>query len=204
MENYTYPLVVCATGVSDRIYHCMVKDNIPPMTINQNDITLKPLSGEDMPLFEHWLNKEYIYKRFCPGEEEKEHRLGEIKNRNGEYNCLKHFIVHHNDDKIGFCMYADCFFLKDLEEEGHDFEGLNGDVPEENHTYEIGYLIGEEEYLNKGISKIIIQKLEEVIIKLGGKEIAADPSEENLFSVKALLSNGFKKKSDGDYRKELL
>ena len=175
------------------------------MIINQNDITLKPLSDEDMPLFEHWLNKEYIYKRFCPnGEEEKEAWLDEIKNRNGKYNFLKHFIVYHNDTKIGFGMYADCFFLKGLEEEGHDFEGLYGDVPEENHTYEIGYLIGEEEYLNKGISKIIIQKLEEEIIRLGGKEIAADPSEENLFSVRALLSNGFKKKSDGDYRKEPL
>lgn len=30
-----------------------------------------------------------------------------------------------------------------------------------------GDLIGEEEYLNKGIGKIIIQKLEEEIIELG-------------------------------------
>lgn len=175
------------------------------MIIYKNEIEIKPLRDEDIPLFESWLDKEYIYKRFCPnGEEEREAWLEEVNNRNGEYNFLKHFIVSHDDRKIGFCMYADCFFLKDLEEEGHDFEGLYGDVPEKNHTYEIGYLIGEEEYLNKGISKIIIQKLEEEIIRLGGKEIAADPSEENIFSVKALLSNGFSKKSDGDYRKALL
>ena len=55
-------------------------------------------------------------------------------------------------------------------------------------------LIGEEEYLNRGIGKMIIRKLE-------GREIAADPSEENTASIKVLLSNGFKKKSDGDYRK---
>ncbi len=65
----------------------------------------------------------------------------------------------------------------------------------------IGYLIGEEEYLNRGIGKMIIRKLEEKIIELGGREIAADPSEENVASIKVLLSNGFKKKSDGDYRK---
>ena len=95
----------------------------------------------------------------------------------------------------------DCFYLKDLEEEGHDFESLYGDVTEQNHTYEIGYLIGDEEYLNKGIGKMIIQILEEKIIELGGCEIAADPSEDNILSIKALISNEFKKKGDGDYRK---
>lgn len=86
------------------------------------------------------------------------------------------------------------------EEEGHDFQEMYGDVAEQNHTYEIGYLIGEEEFLNRGIGKRIIQILEDRIIEIGGKEIAADPAEENIISIKTLLSNGFKKKSDGDYR----
>lgn len=50
---------------------------------------------------------------------------------------------------------------------------------------------------------MVIHKLEEIIMALRGKEISADPSEENIFSVKALLSNRFKKKADGDYRKEI-
>lgn len=87
------------------------------------------------------------------------------------------------------------------EEEGHDFQEMYGDVAEQNHTYEIGYLIGEEEFLNRDIGKRIIQILEDKIIEIGGKEIAADPAEENIISIKALLSNGFKKKNDGDYRK---
>ena len=172
--------------------------------IKKSEITLMPLRDKDIPLFESWLNKEYVYIRLCPdGEEQRLSWLDEINNRNGKYDFIKHFIVYYNDTKIGYCLYADCFFLKDLEEEGHDFEGLYGDVPEKNHTFEIGYLIGEEEFLNRGISKIIIQKLEEMIISLGGREIAADPSEENIFSVKALISNGFEKKNDGDYRKKL-
>jgi RimJ/RimL family protein N-acetyltransferase len=148
------------------------------------------------------LDKGYISKWLCPeGKDQKADWLDEVNERNGRYSFLKHFIVYHNDTKIGYCLYADCFFLKDLEEEGHDFENLYGDIVEKNHTYEIGYLIGEEIYLNKGIGKIIIQILEEKIIELGGHEISADPSEENIFSIKALLSNGFKKKKDGDYRK---
>jgi RimJ/RimL family protein N-acetyltransferase len=175
------------------------------MTIDESDIQLKPLLAEDIPLFERWLDKEYIYKRLCPdGEKQREAWLDEVTNKDGKYDFLTHFIVYHKDRKIGYCLYADCFFLKDLEEEGHDFEGLYGDIAEMNHTYEIGYLIGEEEYLNKGISKIIIQQLEEIITALGGRELSADPSEENIFSVKALLSNGFKKKKDGDYRKTII
>lgn len=174
------------------------------MSVKIENIILKPLLAKDIPLFEQWLNKEYIYKWLCPdGEENRKAWLDEVNNKDGEYNFLTHFIVYHNNRKIGYCLYADCFFLKDLNEERHDFVSLYGGVSEARHTYEIGYLIGEEEYLNKGISKIIIQKLEEKIIELGGCEMSADPSEENIFSIKALLSNGFEKKRDEDYRKRI-
>jgi RimJ/RimL family protein N-acetyltransferase len=176
------------------------------MAINKNEIVLKPLLEEDIALFSTWLNKEYIYKWFCPnGEEEREAWLNEINERNGKFHFLSHFIVYHNDKKIGYCLYADCFFLKDIQEENYNYDGadLYGDIPEKNHTYEIGFLIGEEEYLNKGIGKIVIQRLEEKIIEIGGKEIASDPSEKNIASVKTLLSNGFVQVREDDYRKKL-
>lgn len=175
------------------------------MAINKREIEMKAIQDEDIALFQKWLNKDYVYKWLCPeGKEQRDAWLNELTNRDGKYNFIKHFIVYHNDTKIGYCLYVDCFFLKDVEEDGHDFEDLYGDVAKKNHTYEIGYLIGEEEYLNRGISKIIIRLLEEKIVELGGHEIAADPSEKNIFSIKALLSNGFKKKRDGDYRKTIV
>lgn len=170
------------------------------MIINKSEIVIKPIQDENISLFDKWLNKEYIRKWFG----EKEDWLYEISERNGKYSFLEHFIVYYSNRKIGYCLYADCFFLKDLEEEGHDFDDLYGDIVEKNHTYEIGYLIGEEEYLNHGIGKIIIQILEEKIVEIGGKEISSDPSEENIISIKTLLSNGFKKKKDGDYRKSII
>lgn len=174
------------------------------MRIMNSQITIKPVQDDDIALFDQWLNKDYIYKWLCPdGEENRASWLDELNNKNGKYSFMKHFMVYYNDRKIGYCLYADCFFLKDIEEKGHDFEALYGNVVEENHTYEIGYLIGEEDYLNRGIGREIIRKLEDEIIKTGGKEIAADPAEENIISIKALLSNGFKKKSDGDYRKRI-
>lgn len=165
--------------------------------INKNEIVLKPLVENDIILLESWLDKEYIKKWFG----DKKDWLNEINERDGKYDFLKHFIVYHNDQRIGYCLYADCFYLKDLEEDGHDFNSLYGGVPEENHTFEIGYLIGEEEYLSKGIGKLLIQLLEEKLIEIGCKEIAADPVESNVISIKVLLSNGFQKKHDGDYRK---
>lgn len=170
------------------------------MIVNENNLVIKPIQDEDIPLFDKWLDKEYIKKWFG----DKEDWLNEINERNGKYSFLKHFIVYYNESKIGYCLYADCFFLKDLEEEGHDFMNMYGDVVEKNHTYEIGYLVGEEEYLNQGIGKLIIRLLEQKIIEIGGKEISADPAEENIISIKTLLSNGFKKKSDGDYRKVIV
>ncbi|MCQ4916638.1 GNAT family N-acetyltransferase [Bacteroides nordii] len=167
------------------------------MGINREEITLKQLTDEDIPLFESWLDKEYIKRWFG----DKEDWLNEINERNGKYSFLTHFIVFHNGREIGYCLYGDCFYIKDLEEEGHDFKSLYGDVTVKNHTYEIGYLIGEEGYLNKGIGKIIIQLLEAKLIEIGAREMVADSCEKNIISVKALLSNGFKKKNDGDYRK---
>ncbi len=171
-------------------------------SVEKDDIILKPLHEEDITLFDEWLNKGYIYKWLCPDGEEQRHAwLEEAANKDGKYDFINHFIVYYKDVKIGYCLYADCFFLKDQNEKGHDFGDLYGDVTEKNDTYEIGYMIGEEYYLGKGIGKIIIRKLEDKIRWLGGREISADPAEDNILSVKALLSNGFKKKKDGDYRK---
>jgi len=168
------------------------------MKIDEKEIILKPLANEDVHIFSKWLNKDYIYKWFCPdGEEEKEAWLNEVKNENGNYNHMKHFMVHYNDITIGFCIYFDCHFEQEYSQE------MYGTIFEENYAFEIGFCIGEEKYLNKGIGKIIVKKLEEKIIEMGGKVILADPSEENIASIKTLLSNGFVKNKNCDYRKKL-
>ena len=168
------------------------------MIIKENEITLKRLKNEDINIFDKWLNKEYIYKWFCPdGEEQKKEWLNETNNVNGKYNHFKHFIVNYNDIKIGFCFFMDIYFEQEYLRENYKM------TVAENSVFEIGYLIGEEAYLRKGIGKIIIKKLEEKIIEAGGKEILADPAPENTPSIKALLSNGFTKIKDSDYRKKI-
>lgn len=169
------------------------------MDTKENKIVLKPLLEEDISIFNKWLNKEYIYKWFCPGgEEDREAWIDEVNNRHTKYHYMKHFIVYCDDTAIGFCLYLDCFFEHEYIPNHY---GITVDKKET--VFEIGYLIGEEKYLKKGIGNIIIKKLEEKISEIGGQEILADPDAENIISTKLLLNNGFIKIKDGDYRKRI-
>ncbi|MDR1759759.1 MAG: GNAT family N-acetyltransferase, partial [Fibrobacter sp.] len=102
---------------------------------------------------------------------------------------IKHFIVKHNSVKIGFCQYYDCFAAKE--------EWYEIDKP--NQTYSIDYLIGEEDFLNKGYGKEIVKQLIEKIKAENGKEIVVQPDQENTSSQKILLANGFVYKKKEKY-----
>ena len=168
------------------------------MRTDKNEITLTPLTDKDVGLFDKWLNQEYIYPWFCPdGEEQREEWLNEVRNADGKYDHAKHFIVNHRDKQIGYGLYIDCHFEPEYSLENY------GQTFDENDAYEIGFLIGEKEYLGKGIGKIIVAKLEEKIVEAGGKEMLADPDETNTASVRTLQGNGFIKIKDGDYRKKV-
>jgi len=170
------------------------------MDIKEKEILLNPLLDEDIPLFSKWLDKAYIYRWFCPeGEEYRQAWMDEVTNRNEKFSFMHHFIITYDNKKIGFGLCMDCYF-----EQQYISEHYGIIIDKKESVYEIGYLIGEEEYLNKGLGKIIVRKLEEKIIEMGGKEILADPDEDNVISIKTLLSNGFIKVKDGDYRKRLL
>ena len=111
------------------------------MNVKENEIILTPLMNKDVNLFTTWLDKAYIYKWFCPdGENERKDWLDEVNNVDGKYNHMKHFIINYNDKKIGFCLYFDCHFEQEYSKE------VYGNVFDKNYAYEIGYLIGEEEY----------------------------------------------------------
>ena len=107
--------------------------------------------------------------------------INELKNRNGKYNFIKHFIVKNDSVKIDFCQYYDCFVAKELWYK----------VDKQNYTFSIDYLIGDENYLDKGYGKEIIRQLINKIKIEGGKEIMVQPDEENIISNKVLLANGF-------------
>jgi len=142
------------------------------------NIFIRKFDNADMPLIKSWLNKDYIKKWYGEPQE----WLVEIKNVRGEYDWLNHFIVEYDGVSLGFCQYYDC------SKTPKGFEWDN----EPLGTFAIDYLIGEEQFLNKGLGRVIIQKLIELIIaKETPKQIIADPVKENLISIKLLERNGF-------------
>jgi len=154
-------------------------------------ISLEKIIDEDIILIEQWLQKKYIKKWYDPIDE----WISEIKNRNEEYSFIKHFIVKINSIKIGFCQYYDCF---DARESWYK-------IDKQKYTYSVDYLIGEENYLNKGYGKEILRQLVEKVKAEGGKEIIVQPDMENVRSNKILLANGFEylEKKEYYYKKIL-
>jgi len=177
---------------------------------NEYKIQLIAFQAEDEALFTKWLDKSYIFKWFCcdgkdnekvlsSSLEERQAWLDEIINREKRPHAHL-FIVTCDGSKIGFGICIDLTgepeYLKET------YPDLNGKI-KAGEVFELGYCIGEETYLGKGIGRIIIKRLEEASKKLGALLLLADPNEENLPSVKVLLANGFERHKGGDYRKNL-
>lgn len=141
-------------------------------------LILKPVDESDIKQLETWLNKDYILKWYHDADE----WLNEIKERNGNFSFLNHFIVLKDNIPIGFAQYYDCY---DAQEEWYS-------INQPNKIFSIDYLIGEEKYLRKGYGKGIVALLTDKIRKQYPKAgIVVQPENENIASCKALLANGF-------------
>lgn len=144
-----------------------------------NHLYLRKMASKDIRVVEEWLNKDYIKKWFGDPRD----WLNEIYNYNGEYSWIKHYIVEYNHVQIGFCQYYDT---------GKTGEGYAWDH-EPAGTYGIDYLIGDEQYLGKGIGNRVIEELSKVvIINEEPVQLIADPIKENVASIRVLENNGFK------------
>jgi len=151
-----------------------------------NNLILRRVEDSDIEQLKIWLNKDYILKWYHDADE----WLDEIKERNGLFGFLNHFIVMKENTSIGFAQYYDCF---DAQE---DWYSIN----RANELFSMDYLIGEEEYLRKGYGKVIIKLLIDKILEQSPNAgIVVQPENENTASCKALLSNGFVYDKEKDY-----
>jgi len=146
-------------------------------------LLLRVFEDDDLQLLDKWLHKGYIKKWFeVPDICTIEDWLHEVKNRNGEFRWLSYFIALSDGFPVGFCTYYKCV---DAKEQWYGEISLNG-------VYSIDYLIGEEEYLGKGIGNKIIKELMEMIFSHeDAKKIIVQPDKSNKASCGVLLSNGF-------------
>lgn len=146
--------------------------------VKKDNVFLRPAKAADYPLIETWLHKEYIKKWYGEPEEWME----EIRNDSGAFGWLNHYIVMYESVPIGFCQYYDCAKTP----EGFEW------AKEPQGTFAIDYLIGEEQFLKKGIGSVIIQNLCQLIrAQENPVQFVADPVPENTDSIKLLEKNGF-------------
>jgi RimJ/RimL family protein N-acetyltransferase len=144
----------------------------------KNLLNLRPLQDTDVEQLKIWLYKDHILKWYHDTDD----WLKEIKERSREFSFLHHFIVNKGDEPIGFCQYYDCFDAKELWYS----------VESKGEVFSIDYLIGEENYLQKGFGKQIIKLLIDEISKENENfEIIVQPEMENTASNKTFLANGF-------------
>lgn len=154
-------------------------------------LTLRAFTDGDMPLMETWLYTAHVARYY----HEPEDWLYELRQRNGEFRFLSHFIAWDGETPVGFGQYYDCC------DAGEDWYtvGNPGEV------YSIDYLIGDTDYLGKGYGKELVRLLVERILKhRDAKEIIVQPEAINVQSNRVLIANGFYFDPQvGYYRKRL-
>lgn len=144
----------------------------------ENAIKIRALHDHDVDLFAKWLYTPHVARWY----HEPEDWLNEIKNRHSEFSWVHHFIVESNDKPIGFCQYY---------EYKNGGETWHGDIDMEG-TYSIDYMIGEANYLGKGLGKQIIKSLiDKISLCDNAKRIIVQPEPENMKSCGTLLSCDF-------------
>lgn len=172
-------------GIGKALFEAMRKDRITRQARNVNvwrrrmdRVFLRKLEDSDISIFKKWLYCEHVAKWYT----EPMDWLDEILNRNTKYQWIKHFIVETEGLPIGFCQYYD-YALS--EETWHG----NMDVKD---TYSIDYLIGETNYLGRGLGKSIVSNLiNKIQNETAAKKIIVQPEVENKASRNTLLSAGF-------------
>lgn len=136
------------------------------------------MTQADLPLFQRWLNEPHVARWYHNAPD----WIHEIQEQDGEFSWIHHYTAFLGCRPVGFCQYYSC------DQSGEDMAGytaLGG-------SYSIDYLIGEKDYLGKGLGKQIVWALEERIrLHPDAKRIVVQPEQGNLASRGLLAACGF-------------
>lgn len=133
---------------------------------------------QDIELFKKWLYEPHVAKWY----HEPLDWIDEVEKRSTDFSWVHHYIVEYANRPIGFCQYYEYV---------NSGETWHGDTEVEG-TYSIDYMIGELDYVGKGLGKQIVQFLIHEIEKHpDAKRIIVQPEEENKASCGVLKSCGY-------------
>lgn len=144
---------------------------------------LRNVQDNDIKLLKDWLQQDYVAEWFGNAED----WLLEIKERDGEYSFIQHFIVEYDQMPIGFVQYYDY----------NEIPLVDGEIQQPSGTYGIDYMLGKRELLGQGIGKILVKFICDKVLEdhPGATRLVADPTIEeirkNIASIKVLEYNDF-------------
>lgn len=149
-------------------------------------LTVRSFELNDLEIFGRWLEKRHVKDFFG----DPQIWIKEVSfNLTAESDWITYFIVEIDGSPIGFFQYYDTSKAPD---------GVWSDTP--NRTAGIDYLIGEEQYLRKGVGVEIIRTIIPMIKKLEWyRYLIADPDPDNISSIEVLKRNGFTLQDNGLY-----
>lgn len=148
------------------------------MKDKETSLRLEKFKDQDIPMLTEWLGAEHIKPWFT----DPQAWLKEVRERNGEYDWIRHYIIYRGSAPIGFCQYYPYW------KSGEDW---HGNIPVEG-TYSIDYLIGEVKNLQKGYAGAAVRLLSKLIAEeKDAKRIIVQPETDNHASRNTLLSAGY-------------
>lgn len=144
-----------------------------------NHIALREMEDTDLNLFKKWVYAPHVAKWY----EEPLSWIDEIEKRKGEFNWIHHFIAEYDGIPVGFCQYY---------EYKRSGETWHGDAEVEG-AYSIDYMIGDPNFLGRGLSKTIVNELiAKIRLHPDANRVIVQPEPENVRSCGLLLSSGFR------------
>jgi RimJ/RimL family protein N-acetyltransferase len=146
-------------------------------------IELRPLHDTDIAIFQAWLHAPHV----APWFSDPESWLHEVRQREGEFRFIRHFIAWSDNQPLGFCQYYCC---------GDSGEPEYAAFPPAT-TYSIDYLIGEAARLGRGYAKAMLAELiARIRRETPAERIVVQPDDQNQASKALLKSLGFTYDSD--------
>lgn len=148
-------------------------------------ITVRPMKTADLTVFHQWLYTPHVAKWY----QDPLSWIAEVEQQDAFFNWIHHYIVEQNERQIGFCQYYACL---DSEEPWGGYTEMGG-------SYSIDYMIGEIDYIGKGIGKeIVVLLIEKIKQHNDAKRVVVQPESQNKASCGVLLSCGFQYDKEKD------
>ena len=145
---------------------------------DRNKMLLRDFQDADKELLQAWLMEDHVARWYAHPED----WVYEIENRHAEFSWIRHLIAECDGVPVGFCQYYEYRL---------GGEAWHGDIDTDG-AYSIDYLIGNRDYLGKGLgNEMVLALIEQIAACEDARLIIVQPDERNTASCGTLRSAGF-------------